>query len=108
MNVLISGASGLIGGHLVPRLERAGHHVFRLVRRKPPSPMERQWNPDERVDPIVLDRIDSVIHLAGENIGEGRWTEEKKRRRFVASGRRPPIRPAVAASVWLMCGWGLS
>lgn len=80
MNVLISGASGLIGGHLVPRLERAGHHLFRLVRRKPSSPMERQWNPDERVDPIVLDRINSVIHLAGENIGEGRWTEEKKRR----------------------------
>lgn len=80
MNVLISGASGLVGGYLVPRLERAGHQVYRLVRRKPASPMERQWNPDERVNPIVLDRIDAVIHLAGENIGEGRWTEEKKRR----------------------------
>jgi uncharacterized protein (TIGR01777 family) len=79
MNILVSGSSGLLGGKLLPRLREAGHQVFRLVRRKPAAPDERRWNPEERVDPIVLDRIDAVIHLAGDNIGEGRWTEEKKR-----------------------------
>lgn len=80
MNILVSGASGLLGGKLLPRLREAGHQVFRLVRRKATAPDERRWNPEERMDPIVLDRIDAVIHLAGENIGEGRWSEEKKRR----------------------------
>jgi len=79
VNVLVTGSSGLIGGKLIPRLQTAGHQVFRLVRRKPTSPDERRWNPEERVDPVVLDRIDAVIHLAGDNIAEGRWTEEKKR-----------------------------
>ena len=79
MNILVSGSSGLLGRRLLPRLREAGHQVFRLVRRKATAPDERRWSPEERVDPIVLDRIDSVIHLAGDNIAEGRWTEEKKR-----------------------------
>lgn len=79
MNILVTGSSGLIGGKLIPRLRDAGHQVFRLVRRKPTAPDQRRWNPEERVDPVVLDRIDTVIHLAGDNIAEGRWTEEKKR-----------------------------
>lgn len=79
MNILVTGSSGLIGGKLIPRLREAGHQVFRLVRRKPTAPDQRRWNPEERVDPVVLDRIDTVIHLAGDNIAEGRWTEEKKR-----------------------------
>lgn len=79
MNILVTGSSGLIGGKLIPRLREAGHQVFRLVRRKPTAPDQRRWNPEERVDPIVLDRIDTVIHLAGDNIAEGRWNEEKKR-----------------------------
>ena len=79
MNILVSGSSGLLGRKVLPRLREAGHQVFRLVRRKPTTPDERRWNPEERVDPIVLDRIDSVIHLAGDNISEGRWNEEKKR-----------------------------
>jgi uncharacterized protein YbjT (DUF2867 family) len=32
MNILVAGASGYIGGRLVPRLVTAGHHVTCLVR----------------------------------------------------------------------------
>ena len=35
MRILISGASGFIGGALVPHLRARGHHVVRLVRRAP-------------------------------------------------------------------------
>jgi uncharacterized protein (TIGR01777 family) len=32
------------------------------------------------VDPTHLEGLDAVVHLAGENIADGRWTDEKKRR----------------------------
>ena len=41
MNVLVAGASGYIGGRLVPRLEALGHHVVCLVRN--PDRLNRHW-----------------------------------------------------------------
>jgi hypothetical protein len=39
------------------------------------------WNPEqETIDAASLEGIDAVVHLAGESVSEGRWTEEKKRR----------------------------
>src|SRR6266542_656083 len=76
MQILVSGASGLIGSHLVPVLESKGHHVVRLVRRPTGSQSEIVWNPN-MVPPLT--GFDSVIHLAGETI-MGRWTPQKKAR----------------------------
>jgi uncharacterized protein (TIGR01777 family) len=81
LTILISGASGLLGSALIPFLTTGGHRVRRLVRRRPdPEKDEIYWNPaagelglDEK------DPIDAVIHLSGENIGEGRWTAAKKK-----------------------------
>lgn len=81
MNIFITGASGLIGSRLGPLLESAGHHVIRLVRREPRDDRERQWDPTaEHINPERFDGADAVVHLAGENIGEGRWTDAKKQR----------------------------
>jgi uncharacterized protein len=81
MNILITGASGLIGSRLVPLLESAGHQVVRLVRRPPQDERERQWNPTaEQLEPELFEGAEAVIHLAGENIGEGRWTAARKER----------------------------
>lgn len=82
MHVLVSGASGLVGSALIPFLTTGGHKVTRLVRRSPvPNRNEIFWDPSiGRLDPDDLDGIDTVIHLAGENIGEGRWTPAKKRK----------------------------
>jgi hypothetical protein len=78
--VLISGASGLIGSALSDALRKAGDTVRRLVRREPTRPDEVAWDPDAGVlDPEVFDRIDAVVHLAGENIGR-RWTTDRRRR----------------------------
>lgn len=81
MNVLVSGAGGLIGRTLVPMLESAGHRVVPLTRGESGNGSTRVWNPlASKLDPAVLDGCDAVIHLAGENIGEGRWTKRKKER----------------------------
>lgn len=79
MNVMITGAGGLIGRRLVPMLEQAGHQVVKLTRGKSPAPGTRVWDPQaEKLSPSVLDGCDAIVHLAGENIGEGRWTTQKK------------------------------
>ena len=71
----------MVGASLVPALESAGHEVFRLVRHEPKEAREIRWNPLEGVeDAKELEGMDAVVHLAGESIAEGRWTEEKKKR----------------------------
>lgn len=78
MNVLISGASGLVGSALIPALVSRGDRVVRLVRHSAgPGTPEIQWHPGERLDPETLEGFDAVIHLAGESIF-GRWTPAKK------------------------------
>lgn len=77
--ILIAGSSGFVGSALVPFLSAADHEVFRLVRREPRSPDERFWNPDGvDLSPEVFKGIDVVIHLGGEGIANGSWTEARK------------------------------
>jgi uncharacterized protein len=82
LTVLISGASGILGKALVPFLTTGGHRVYTLVRRRPiPEKNEIYWNPAKmEIDSGSIPEIDGVVHLAGEYIGLGRWTEEKKKR----------------------------
>lgn len=83
MRILITGGTGLIGSHLVPRLLELGHDVTVVTR-----------NPDKartRLDAKVtlwkglsehpnLDGFDAVINLAGEPIADKRWTQAQKQR----------------------------
>lgn len=82
MKILISGSHGLVGSALIKSLEQdGGHEIFRLVRHYPESSSEIEWSPDRYS--IALARIegfDAVVHLAGESIAEGRWSDEKKKR----------------------------
>jgi uncharacterized protein (TIGR01777 family) len=79
MDVLVSGGTGLIGETLIPELEAGGHRVRRLSR-EPRSEGDIRWDPDAGIIEGDLAGTDAVIHLAGESIAEGRWTQEKKRR----------------------------
>ncbi|MDC0200928.1 TIGR01777 family oxidoreductase [Verrucomicrobia bacterium] len=77
-NILISGATGLIGQHLVPTLEKKGHNVLRLTR-NPNKFNDIEWDPNsESIDLSKANQFDAVIHLAGENITSRRWNKSQK------------------------------
>ena len=85
MKVLITGATGVIGGAICGRLVEAGHEVVTLSRQaRPATPSgirSFRWNPEQELPPAeALDGVDAVIHLAGEPVAGGRWTPELKRR----------------------------
>lgn len=75
-SVLISGASGLVGRALCSELERRGQTATRLVRKTPAS-NEVAWDPAAGTIDAASIEADAVVHLAGENIAEGRWTRSK-------------------------------
>jgi uncharacterized protein (TIGR01777 family) len=81
MKILISGSHGLVGQALIKSLTTDGHEIVRLVRHeRSAGASEIEWHPNQgRIDAEQLEGFDVVVHLAGENIASGRWTEEKKR-----------------------------
>lgn len=79
--VLITGGSGLIGRYLTSLLLNEGFNVSHLSRKQDQFGRVRvfRWDPEKGIiDPIVFEGVDYVIHLAGANIGEKRWTKERK------------------------------
>lgn len=78
-NILLSGASGLVGNALQTKLTNLGYSVYKLVRHQP-SQNEFQWNALDSIDLPLDFPIDSVIHLSGENVAAGRWTNKLKRK----------------------------
>ena len=80
LTVAITGSTGLVGRALAALLTTGGHRVVRVVRRSAGAE-EISWNPATgHLDPAVLRGIDAVVHLAGESIAGGRWTEGRKER----------------------------
>jgi uncharacterized protein len=81
MNVLLTGATGLIGSALRPFLEARGCRVVSLRRRRGQAAAPTAvWNPAERtIDLSSAGPLDAVVHLAGESIAQ-RWTSAAKER----------------------------
>lgn len=87
MKILITGATGLIGKEIGKKLVKRGHEITVLTRDpqeargKLPFPATiLRWNSfDEELPSIFFDGVDSVIHLAGESIADGRWTKTRKK-----------------------------
>src|SRR3954470_3407288 len=73
MNVIVSGASGLIGSACVGELRGAGHEVQTLNRGSGPG---LPWDVESGRVNFMDFSPDAVIHLAGENIAT-QWTEKK-------------------------------
>lgn len=76
MDVAITGSSGLIGSALADALHRRGDRVIPVVRGRTRG---LRWDPlAGTIDAAGFEGLDAVVHLAGEGIGEKRWTPEQK------------------------------
>ncbi|MDA1190347.1 MAG: TIGR01777 family oxidoreductase [Candidatus Poribacteria bacterium] len=79
LTIGITGSSGLVGTRLTALLTERGHAVRRFVRREPRGADEVRWNPSGgELASSALDGLHAVVNLAGENIGGGAWTKERK------------------------------
>lgn len=78
MNILITGASGLVGSSLVQHLFSQGHRLFSLQRSRDET--STFWQFDRISAASDQSSFDAVVHLAGENIATGRWTDAKKKK----------------------------
>jgi hypothetical protein len=80
--ILVTGATGFIGSRLVASLIGAGHQVIALVRN--PAKADILHPPITVItslDQLPADvKIDTIANLAGEPIGNGLWTEAKRRK----------------------------
>lgn len=93
MKIVVAGGSGFLGGPLVARLRERGDHVDVLSRS---ASKGLEWHPPAQGPwSARVAEADVVINLAGENIGDGRWTAERKKR-LIAS-RLDATRALVAA-----------
>ncbi|MBK9212297.1 MAG: TIGR01777 family protein [Saprospiraceae bacterium] len=79
-NVLITGGSGVVGKHLTCKLQDLGYAVSHLSRISNPqaSVPTYGWDIDQgEIDEQAFEKVDYIIHLAGANIGESRWTDKR-------------------------------
>ena len=81
--VLISGGTGLVGRALTAELVRRNYEVIILTRRS--SKQEGRiryshWDPAKKqIETDAIQRADFIVHLAGANVGQGRWTAKRKK-----------------------------
>ncbi|WP_106917628.1 TIGR01777 family oxidoreductase [Chryseobacterium aurantiacum] len=76
--VLITGASGMIAKELVKKI--GNEYDIRLLTRKKVHSNEYEWDLKKgSIDDSALDNVSHIIHLAGANISEKRWTAERKK-----------------------------
>jgi len=123
MRIIIAGGSGFLGRALADSLSAAGHRLQILTRRSPAllapeavSPITFiSWTPDGTANGSWASSCagaDLIVNLAGESIGEGRWTPARKARlrgsrihatrslvRFIGEAEQPPAALISASAV---------
>lgn len=76
--VLITGASGAIAKKLSKKIEK--DYIVRFLTRKKKAENEFEWNLENNtIDEQAFENVSHIIHLAGANISEKRWTEDRKK-----------------------------
>lgn len=80
--VVITGGTGLVGMHLSALLGKKNYDVVHLSRSSKPGERFKsyRWEPETGYcDKDAFKDRDTIIHLAGANIGEKRWTAGRKK-----------------------------
>src|SRR6185295_9640030 len=74
--------TGFVGQRLLERLERPvvlSRNVDRARRELARFGADvRPWTPEQPPSPAVFEGVDTIFHLAGEPVAEGRWTAAKR------------------------------
>jgi uncharacterized protein len=81
--ILITGGTGLIGTALTTMLIREGYKVV-ILTRKPAPPVGNvsyaSWDVEKQtIDREAIEQADHIIHLAGENVADKRWSKKRKK-----------------------------
>lgn len=80
-HILITGGSGLLGKQLTNALLKKGYSVSHLSRKlgKNPKVKTYLWNIEiGTINAKCINGVDIIVHLAGENIADKHWTNERK------------------------------
>ncbi|HEY1115339.1 MAG TPA: TIGR01777 family oxidoreductase [Chitinophagaceae bacterium] len=83
--VMITGGTGLIGRALTKELVSRGYNVMILTRGRSTAAKRSgvqyaHWDVERQsIDKDAVAQADHLVHLAGANVAEGRWTEARKR-----------------------------
>jgi len=81
--VLITGGTGLVGSALTSRLRKADYNIRILTRKKREIQDVESYHWDiysGQIEEGAIEGVDHIIHLAGENIGDGRWSKSRKKK----------------------------
>lgn len=87
MKILITGATGFVGRELAVQLFKAGHSLTLVSRSKKKLqetlPLPVEFIEHDLIQGAIpqrkLQEIEAVVHLAGEGVADGRWSEERKK-----------------------------
>ncbi|MDA8791828.1 TIGR01777 family oxidoreductase [Bacteriovoracaceae bacterium] len=86
MKFLITGATGLVGSHLVQSLFEKGYDQVNVLSRNATKAQNSfsfpvkcfEWNPSTgQIDMNCFEGVDVIIHLAGESVAQ-RWSQSRK------------------------------
>jgi len=84
--VLLTGGTGMIGAHLQNFLLGNGYSIIVLIRNEKQRKSAdknisyAKWNVEKNeIDKDAIAETDYIIHLAGANVAEKRWTDKRKK-----------------------------
>ncbi len=82
--ILIAGGTGFVGKQFIPFLVEKGYSIHVLTRKPSANSSKNirffQWEIERQyIDKKAFEGVEILINLTGANIGEKRWTEQRKK-----------------------------
>lgn len=82
--ILITGGTGFVGKQLIPFLVEKGYSIHVLTRKPSANSLKNicffQWDIERQyIDKKAFEGVEILINLTGANIGEKRWTNDRKK-----------------------------
>jgi len=81
-HILLTGGTGLIGRKLTDLLLSKGYQVNHLSRHPGTNPEVNTflWDVHKgQIDERCIKGVDTIVHLAGAGVSDGRWTDKRKK-----------------------------